>query len=117
MSSLFFAYKHFKVPDCVWDKLPGGGSATWDMGFFVAWYDTVGIAYEFGFARFGGLFMFGAFLCLLYIRTKSLWPCVGFLGGAGMTDGWLALAVLTAMCAALLLPSGRSSESNGARAS
>ena len=58
LSSLFFAYKHFKVPDCVWDKLPGGGSATWDMGFFVAWYDTVGIAYEFGFARFGGFCAF-----------------------------------------------------------
>lgn len=142
LSSLFFAYKHFKVPDCVWDKLPGGGSATWDIGFFVAWYDTVGIAYEFDFPKFGGLFMFGVFLCLLYIKTKSLWPCVGFhaglvfclmvyrktfditsggpreiLGGAGMTDGWLALAVLTAMCAALLLPSGRGADSDDARAS
>lgn len=127
ISSLFFAYKHFKVPSSIWNNLPDGGAATWDMGFFVAWYDTAGIAYTFKFAEFAGLFMFGVVLCLLYIKTKSLWPCVGFhsglvfcmmvyreifsrtanaakqwLGGAGMTDGWLALILLTAISAYLI---------------
>lgn len=131
LSSLFFAYKHFKVPNSIWDKLPNGGGSSWDMGFFVAWYDTIGIAYEFNFLQFAGLFMFGVFLCLLYIKRKSLWPCIGFhaglvfclmmyrklfdvtregprniLGGAGMTDGWLALIVLTVL-SAMLLFSGR----------
>lgn len=135
LSSLFFAYKHFKVPASIWSHLPGGGSATWDMGFFVAWYDTVGIAYNFSFTQFAGLFMFGAFLCILYIKTKSLWPCIGFhgglvfclmmyrkvfditqngprgiLGGAGMTDGWLALGILTIMCAAALFWGGDRAE-------
>ena len=75
------------------------------------------------------------FLCILYIKTKSLWPGIGFhgglvfclmiyrkvfditqngprgiLGGAGMTDGWLALGILTVMCAATLFWGGKNAE-------
>ena len=34
----------------------------------------------------------------------------GILGGAGMTDGWLALGILTVMCAAALFWGGKNAE-------
>lgn len=129
LSALFFAYKHFKVPNSIWDNLPGGvHNSSWDIGFFVAWYDTVGIAHTFNFMHFAALAMFGAVLAMIYIRTKLLWapialhagivfsiqtyrkifdigdsPNLVYFGNAGMTNGWLALGLLCLIFAALCL--------------
>ena len=61
LSSLFFAYKHFKVPASIWSHLPGGGSATgiWDFlwpGTTLSASPTILVS-----RNFAGLFMFGAF--------------------------------------------------------
>ncbi len=127
LSSLFFAYKHFKVPNSIWNELPGGvHNSSWDIGFFVAWYDTVGIAWDFSWVPFLALFMFGAVLCLIYMRTKILWAPIAmhagivfsiqtyrgmfkigqsenivYFGNAGMTNGWLPLALLAVIFVAL----------------
>lgn len=136
LSSLFFAYKHFKVPNSIWDSLPGGvHNSSWDIGFFVAWYDTVGIGTSFQFVHFATLFMFGAVLCMLYIRTKMLWapiamhagivfsiqtyrkifeigksPNMVYFGGSGLTSGYMSLALLTLIFVALCMwkPKGNS---------
>lgn len=128
LSSLFFAYKHFKVPSSIWQNLPGEGHiASWDSGFFVAYYDTVGIAMKFSTVSFLCLFMFGAVLALLYIRTKLLWGPISLhagivfcmltfgdilsipkgtdtsiFGGSGLTNGFVPLGVLTVIFIALL---------------
>jgi len=121
LTSLFFAYKHFKVPNSIWDSLPGGiHSSTWDIGFFVGYYDTIGIASTFQPLEFFSLFMFGMVLAMIYVRTKILWGPVAmhagivfaiqtyrsvfsvgasdnvkYVGSAGMTNGYLALTLLT----------------------
>lgn len=120
-TSLFFAYKHFKVPNSIWNSLPGGAhNSDWDIGFFVGYYDTVGISQNFSLMPFCSLFMFGMVLAMIYVRTKILWgpiamhagivfaiqayrkifdilPCAQqeYVGNAGMTNGYLALALLT----------------------
>ncbi len=121
LSSLFFAYKHFGVPKSIWHSLPGGShNSFWDIGFIVAWFDTIGISANFKLIPFFSLTMFGAVLSLLYIRTKSLWPPIAFhagivftmqsyrkifqitdseytkyFGGSGMTNGYIALILLS----------------------
>ena len=76
LSSLFFAYKHFKVPSGI------GGvdlhSASWYTGFQVAWYDTVGIFMSFDAFSFISLFMFGCVLCTMFLRAKTLYAPIGF---------------------------------------
>ncbi len=83
LSSLFFAYKHFKVPKEIWHVLPDGGhSADWYSGFVVCYYDTIGIAYDFKLIPFLSLFVFGVLLCVFYIKTKSLLSSIAFHAGA-----------------------------------
>ena len=76
LSSLFFAYKHFKVPSDI------GGldlhSASWYSGFQVAWYDTVGIFMSFDAFSYISLFMFGCVLCAMFLRAKTLYAPIGF---------------------------------------
>lgn len=129
LTSLFFAYKHFKVPGRVMDALPNGGYgvANWDVGFLVAYYDTIGICMTFNAVQFFALFMFSAVLALVYIRTKMLWgpiafhagsvffmlsyrkiferpegPDSVFFGTGALTNGYMVLILLTAIFAGLL---------------
>lgn len=129
LTSLFFAYKHFKVPhDIVRDLLPGGAhSSDFGVGWYAAYYDSIGISLDFNPAVFLGLFMFGMVLTAIYVRTKILWgpvalhaglvfamlscnklfsrtsvPGSPWLGGVKMTDGWLASAILCAALVAIL---------------
>jgi len=119
-SSLFFAYKHFKVPKTIWQNIPSVDVPTWDLGFLAAYYDSVGILYTMNIPVFLSLFMFGMLLCAIYIRTKTLMAPIAlhagivfciqnykkyfnvnpdamrdFFGSAGMTDGYLALGLLS----------------------
>ncbi len=116
-TSLFFAYKHFKVPDAAWDYIPKN-VATWDTGWLVAWYDTIGISIQFNPVTFASLTMFGGVLAMLYVRTKTLWSAVGFhaglvfsimtyrkffLIGSSPYEKWFGNAGMTNGCAALIL--------------
>lgn len=83
LCSLFFAYKHFKVPSSIWNVMPDGGhSAAWDSGFVVFYYDTVGIMQNFSLIVFLSLFAFGCILCVFYLKQKSLNAPIGFHAGA-----------------------------------
>ncbi len=82
LSSLFFAYKHFKVPNEIWSVLPNEGrSAEWYSGFVVCYYDTVGIGYNFNLIPFISLFVLGVVLCIFYMRTKTLMSSIAFHSG------------------------------------
>lgn len=82
LASLFFAYVHFKhVP---WEQ---GQALTFSSGFYVAWMTLLSPLYTFDFFTFVNLFLAGVILNLIFLRTKSLWCCVG------MHAGWVALKV------------------------
>jgi len=128
LSSLFFAYKHFKVPSDVWQNIPGGEhAASWDTGFFVAYYDTIGVFINFNPLVFFTLFALGVLLCLMYLYTRSLGAPIAFhagavwviaifrklftpgpaahelrdiFGGKALTDGYVPLAALCVLCIA-----------------
>ena len=83
LSSLFFAYKHFKVPSSVVrNMLPNGGhSAEWDTGFLICYYDAIGISSSFEIVSFLSLFLLAAILCVFYLKTKSLNSAIAFHAG------------------------------------
>ena len=136
LSSLFFAYKHFKVPDSAWANIPGGLRCTdWDIGFFVAYYDAIGISENFALVPFCSLAMFGMLLCAVYIKTKNLLIPISlhaglvfmiqlyrscfdiekceasrYFGTAGMTNGLMPLIILTALFAWFAFAPGKKSE-------
>ena len=79
LSSLFFAYKHFKVPPLIWDSTTDGGRcAEWFSGFAVMYYDSIGIVYNFSPIVFASLVVLGITLSIFYIKTKSLNSAIGF---------------------------------------
>ncbi len=80
LSSLFFAYKHFKVPSSVVRNmlLNGGHSAEWDTGFLVCYHDAIGILSSFEIVQFLSLFFLAAILCVFYLKTKSLNSAIAF---------------------------------------
>ncbi len=73
-TSLFFAYKHFRVPSRIFQSLKG--DTDFDVGFLVAYYDSIGIFETFSASMFISLTIFGAVLTLIYMRTKNLWAAV-----------------------------------------
>tara|TARA_B100001248_G_scaffold262589_1_gene259724 strand:+ start:21409 stop:22383 length:975 start_codon:yes stop_codon:yes gene_type:complete len=78
-SALFFAYVHFKMPSAVWhstDKI-----VTWKSGFFVGFWTLIGITQDFQWLAFTNLFLLGCLLAFLFLRTRSLLPCIGFHAG------------------------------------
>ena len=123
LSSLFFAYKHFKAPTSIWDATAEGGKcAEWFSGFSVMYYDSIGIAYNFSLIVFSSLVALGIILSIFYIKTKSLNSAIGFhfgtvfcmlickksfehvsdkyqlfLGSEWITDGILGLSALCAI--------------------
>lgn len=119
-SSLFFAYKHFKVPNSIWDNIDVH-SSSWDIGFIVAYYDTVGVFMTFDPLMFATLTVFGMALSAMYLYTRSLGSPIGFhagivwmifvfnsflancndaqtmriVGSMKLSDGWVGLIVLS----------------------
>jgi membrane protease YdiL (CAAX protease family) len=130
VTSLFFAYTHFKVPDAVWAG--AGRLDRSEVGLFIAYWTLAGISTGFDVQRFTALFALGVALGVLALRARTLWAAVGLhaglvmgvllykghydvrpgvtdalWGGPGLIDGWaavMALVLLTAI-ALLLRPS------------
>ncbi|MFI3290557.1 MAG: CPBP family intramembrane glutamic endopeptidase [Opitutales bacterium] len=76
-SSFFFAYKHFKVPDCAWEMLDLH-TAHWYTGFSVAYYDSIGMFMDFSPVAFFSLSLLAMFLCVIYLKTKNLYAPIAF---------------------------------------
>lgn len=131
LSSLFFAYVHFKMPGAVWDATDQ--VVTWKSGFFVGLWTLIGISQNFEVFPFLNLLALGVLLCLVFIRFRSLLPCMGFhagivtvllsykkffavhedslswlLGSSKMIDGIVPLVVIAGLILfVLLIPSRR----------
>lgn len=122
LSSAFFAYKHFKVPGVIWNSIDLH-TAHWYSGFTVAYYDAIGIFMTFNLLEFLSLFLFGSYLCTIYVTTKTLYSSIAFhfaavltimlhrsifspdmsdslrifFGGTGATNSYLAVILLSIM--------------------
>lgn len=127
-TSAFFAYKHFRVPHSIYKSIVG--DTGFDTGFVIAYYDSFGIFYEFSAIIFASLFVFGAMLNIVYLRTKNLWAPAAihsgivfimlsynklftmksepslFFGTFRMTDGFVSILIM-AVFTALFLKFGR----------
>ncbi|WP_309386898.1 CPBP family intramembrane glutamic endopeptidase [Cerasicoccus frondis] len=132
LSSMIYAYLHFRAPD----SLLAGPNA--DPGFLaglhIAGLNAVGIFLNFDFIEFANYTSLGALLCVLYLRSRSLWAPIGLhagivfvmliyqkavwvhpdelrwlLAGGGLTDGILPLILTLALTVvfALRLPVSR----------
>ena len=123
-TSAFFAYKHFRVPRSIYGSI--AGNTGFDAGFTVAYYDSFGIFYEFSAIAFASLFVFGAMLNIVYLRTKNLWAPAAvhsgivfmmlsygrlftmksapniFFGTSKMTDGFLSILIMIVFTAIFL---------------
>ncbi len=80
LCSLFFASAHFKkIPPDIWND--DTALVTMGSGFYVGFWTLLSVVQTFEFIRFLNLFLFGTILCLLFLRTVSLWPCAGLHAG------------------------------------
>lgn len=120
LTSLFFAYTHFKVPDGIWAGT--GRIERSQVGWFIAYWMLAGIGTGFDAQRFAGLFALGVVLGVLALRTGTLWASIGlhsglvmgvliykahydlranvdtsFWGGPGLIDGWAAVLAIAAL--------------------
>ncbi len=76
LSALVFAAVHFKGV-----SLDADFEVRWWSGFAVAWQSFLAVYYTFEFFPFVNLFLAGAALNLLFLRTGGLMACVGLHAG------------------------------------
>ena len=79
LTSLFFSYAHFKIPDSVWEQT--SGQVDWGSGFFVGFWTLFGILPGWDLLIFVNLTLFGLVLGMLVLRQRSLMGAVGFHAG------------------------------------
>ncbi|NRA28420.1 MAG: CPBP family intramembrane metalloprotease [Opitutales bacterium] len=87
LSSIFFAYTHYKMPKNV--ELELVGAATVADGFFIAGWTLVGVVRDATLLDFLNLSLLGVWLTMLRLRSGSLAPCIGL--HAGIVFGLLVL--------------------------
>jgi len=86
LASLFFAYTHFKMPDELW-TVTDPAQVGFTSGWYVAWWTLAGIFKQFHLLLFVNLTLIGYILIGVFIRTRSLWACIG------LHAGWVSLAL------------------------
>ena len=123
-STAFFALLHFKkIPPSIWgpDEV-----VTWGSGFYVAAWTVGSVIATFDYVFFLNYLFVGLALGLVFLRTRSLWACVGlhagwvtvlklhsfyfvpsatpsgFWGTPRIIDGTASLLLLAALTAALV---------------
>lgn len=80
LSSMFFAYLHFKMQDELMEHIPVH-EIGWDDGFMAIWYSLTTFAVNFDGLLFFNLCLVGVLLCLAFMFTRNLWACVGLHAG------------------------------------
>ena len=95
LSAMFFAYMHFKQPHGLWDYNTPPEDVVWLDGLKVAWWVIVGILYNFDLVLFLNLTLVGYTLCLVFMRTKSLWAAIGLHAGWVTSIGWVNKIVVS----------------------
>ena len=81
LSSLFFAYMHFKQPRGLWDYETPPSDVSWWDGFSVGFWVLFGIVANFDLVLFLNLTLVGYTLTVVFMKTRSLWAAVGLHAG------------------------------------
>ncbi|MCZ6673828.1 MAG: CPBP family intramembrane metalloprotease [Verrucomicrobia bacterium] len=81
LSSLFFAYVHFKQPKGLWDYDTLPAEVGWLDGLSVGFRVLTGITVNFDLVLFLNLSLLGYVLTVVFMKTKSLWAAVGLHAG------------------------------------
>lgn len=81
LSSVFYAYLHFKEPLSLWDYDTPPADVTWLDGFFVGFWVLVGIVVNFDFVLFLNLTLVAYTLTVVFMKSRSLWAAVGLHAG------------------------------------
>lgn len=81
LSSLFFAYLHFKNPAGVWDYSTSPAEVGWWDGLSVGLGIIAGIFLHFDWVHFLNLALVGYVLTVVFMRTRSLWAVMGLHAG------------------------------------
>lgn len=81
LSSLFFAYMHFKHPSGLWDYNTPPAEVSWLDGFPVGFYVIFGIVVNFKLVLFLNLTLVGYVLTVVFMKTRSLWSSIGLHAG------------------------------------
>jgi len=103
LGSLVFAAVHFK-------KVPPGlaEGAGWQASFKVAAYQSVSVLFTVDWLMFANYLLVGLVLGLLFLRTRSLIPCMGLHAGWVLVrNSWSKLADVPEGPATLIWGSGR----------
>ena len=78
-SAFVFAALHFKeIPDQVWSR---GDTVDLSTGIEVGVWTVLGPVHGFDPVMFLNLFLTGIILSVVFLKTGSLWPCIGLHGG------------------------------------
>ena len=80
LSSLFFAYLHFKMADEVMAHIPSSEIGI-DDGLFAIWGSVTAFTTGFDGLLFFNLTLVGVLLHLAFLYTRNLWACVGLHAG------------------------------------
>ncbi|MBH53349.1 MAG: hypothetical protein CMI18_03265 [Opitutaceae bacterium] len=94
LSSLFFAYLHFKNPVGLWDFSTPPEEVQLMDGLIVGWYVIIGIVYNFDLVLFLNLSLVGVTLTIVFMRTKSLWAAIGLHAGWVTSVLWISKIAL-----------------------
>ena len=81
LSSAFFAYIHYRIPNEAIQHLSFEPINRF-CGFYLAFWNLIGISKNFTLIPFLNLFLLGVTLCLLLYHTRSLLPSIGLHAGA-----------------------------------
>ena len=79
LAAFFFAIVHFKkIPEAIWGE---DAVVSWSSGFYVGLWTLLSMGATFEWIKFLNLFLSGLVLCLLFIKNRSLWHCIGLHAG------------------------------------
>lgn len=81
LSSLFFAYAHFKHPLGLWNYDTPPADVGWLDGLVVGFWVIVGIVVNFNLVLFLNLVLVGYCLTIVFMKTRSLWTSIGLHAG------------------------------------
>ena len=124
LSSAFYAYTHFKVPDTLVNAV--AGDSRFATGIDVGFWTLFGIVKSFSAIEFLVLFGLGSAIGQVFLKTRNLLPGIGlhtgivftmlfyrtffnvahpdsFWGNTGFKDGWASLIVVAVLNLAIWL--------------
>lgn len=81
LSSMFFAYLHFKQPLGLWDYNTPPADVTWLDGFSVGLWVLAGVVVNFDIVLYLNLALVGYILTVVFMKSRSLWAVVGLHAG------------------------------------